>query len=102
MIFQLQSDHGDAIAQRHCAMCLHKRGVRAGKECICFRVAGKVLTSGIIDMETFLVCLQCYGMSMSDYFDFADDGIWKNTYFQFKDCKDNMLYQFDDRFRCIP
>ena len=100
MIFSMQCSHDEAIERQLCVMCL--RSVRRGRVCICFRVAGKASLDGTIHMETFLTCRHCYDTTMSDYFDFADDYIWKNSYFKFQDDGSPLLYQFDDRFRCVP
>ena len=101
MIFHLRCSHSDAVSLQRCVICKRKSRVGRGNECMCFRVAGKVTMDGVINMETFLICVECYNASMSDYFDFADDGIWKNAYFQFEDHNSHLLYQFDDRFLCI-
>ena len=100
MIFHMQCGHAEAIERQLCVLCL--RSVCRGKACMCFRVAGKASFDGIIHMETFLTCRHCYDTTMSDYFDFADDYIWKNSYFKFQDDGSPLLYQFDDRFRCVP
>ena len=39
-----------------------------------------------------------YAATLSDYFDFGDDFIWKDSYFEFND-SDHLQYQFDDCFK---
>jgi hypothetical protein len=100
MIFQIPCTHWEAVKHARCVICKRRRAIR-DTECVCFRVAGRVGIDGVLQMETFLMCMSCYDSSMCDYFDYADNDYWKNSYFQFSDTRDNMFYQFDNRFLCL-
>ena len=61
-------------------------------------ILGRVERDGLFCMQSFLVCIWCYHIWLSDYFDFGDDLNWKNSYFTFGSCR-NTLFQFDDCYK---